>query len=166
CNVSLDYAVDPGQETYIDLVRVVWGYFGSRPEYVQSWRLLGLRLDGNWEVAARGGFPNSTETVVPVQNRYRKLRIAADGPNWLGIYDVQVFGSTLPAPGLFSVKSNVVEDPVYSLARGYQASNLIDGDPSTLAYPASTQIDYQVSLGQPFQLSSAFINWGVFGTNP
>jgi hypothetical protein len=165
-NVSLDYTIDPGQSTYFDAARVVWGFFGTGAPYIQSWRLLGLASDGTWEVVARGGFPNSTETVVPVRNRYRKLRVAAEGPNWLGIYEVQVFGSAVPPPGQFTVQSNVIEDPVYSLARHYQASNLIDGDPTTLAYPASTHIDYQVSLGQPTQLSSAFINWGFFGTNP
>ena len=165
-NVSLDYTIDPGQNTYVDAARIVWGVFGTDPKYMHSWRLLGLRPDGNWEVVGRGGFPNSTETLVPVHNRYRKLRVAADGPNWLGVYEVQVFGSTVPPPGNFTVKSNVVEDPVYSLARGYGAANLIDGDPSTLSYPASTHLDYQVSFGEPLQVSSAFINWGPFGTNP
>jgi len=83
----------------------------------------------------------------------------------LGIYETQVFGTPLPAPGNFTVKSNVAEDPVYSGSL-HQAANLIDGDPSTLAYPGSTHIDYQVMLGQRTQLSSAFIDWGVFGSNP
>jgi hypothetical protein len=165
-NTSLDYTIDPAQIIYVDTARVVWGSFGTGPQYIQSWRLLGLASDGTWEVVARGGFPNSTETVIPVHNRYRKLRIAADSPNWIGIYEVQVFGSAVPPPGQLTVQSNVIEDPVYSLARHLQASNLIDRDPTTLAYPASTHVDYQVSLGQPTQLSSAFINWGVFGTNP
>ncbi len=164
-NISLDYTIDPGENMYFAGVRVVWGSFGTSPNYIQSWRLLGLTSDGTWEVAARGGFPNSSETVVPVDNRYRKLRVAAAGPNWNGIYEVQAFGSSVPPPGQFTVHSNVIEDPVYSLAHGYQASNLIDGDPTTLAYPGSTHIDYQVSLGQPTQLSSALINWGVFGTD-
>jgi hypothetical protein len=165
-NVSLDYTIDPGQNTYFAAARVVWGFFGVHPQFIQSWRLLGLTSDGTWEVVARGGYPNSTETVIPVLNRYRKLRVAAAGPNWIGISEVQVFGSALPPPGQLAVQSNVIEDPVYSLARHLQASNLIDGDPTTLAYPASTHIDYQVSLGQPTQLSSAYINWGAFGTNP
>lgn len=165
-SVSVDYTIDPGQSTYFDGARVVWGSFGRSTQYVQSWRLLGLASDGTWEVVARGGFPDSTETVIPVHNRYRKLRIAADGPNWLGIYEVQVFGMAVPPAGKLTVQSNVVEDPVYSLARHFQASNLVDGDPTTLAYPASTHVDYQVSLGQPMQLSSSSINWGGFGTSP
>jgi hypothetical protein len=165
-NVSLDYTIDPGQSSYIDAARVVWGPFGTAPQYIQSWRLLGMASDGTWDVVARGGFPNSTETVIPVHNRYRKLRVAADSPNWIGMYEVQLFGNPVPPPGQLTVKSNVIEDPVYSLGRGYQASNLIDGDPTTLAYPGSVHIDYQISLAQPTQLSSAFISWGVFGTNP
>jgi hypothetical protein len=165
-NDSIDYALDPGQTTYFDALKVVWGPFGTSSSYIQSWRVLGLTSDGSWDVIARGGFPNAAEAVIPVQNRYRKLRIAADGANWLGIYEVQALGSTVPAAGQFTVKSNVAEDPVYSLARNYQASNLIDGDPTTLAYPASPHLDYQVSLGQATQLSSAFINWGAFGKDP
>lgn len=164
-NASVDYTIDPGQNSYIGAARVVWGVFGTDPQFIQSWRLLGLASDGTWDVVARGGFPSSTESVVPVHNRYRKLRVAATGPNWNGIYEVQIFGNSVPPPGQLTVTSNVIEDPVYSLASHYQATNLIDGDPTTLAYPASTHIDYQVSLGQPTQLSSAFINWGAFGTN-
>jgi hypothetical protein len=68
--------------------------------------------------------------------------------------------------GPLTVHSNVLEDPVYSLARYYQASNLMDGDPSTLAYPGSTHLDYQVALGVQTWLSQAVVNWGYFGTNP
>jgi hypothetical protein len=64
------------------------------------------------------------------------------------------------------VHSNVLEDPVYSLAQHYQAANLIDGDPSTLAYPGSTHLDYQVALGAQMRLSQAVVDWGYFGTNP
>jgi len=165
CNLSVDYTVDPGQSAFVDAVRVVWGYFGG-PNYAQSWRLLGLALDGrSWEVIARGGQPGSTESVIPVHNRYRKVRIAADGVNWLGIYEIQLFGSLFPNTGQYTVKSNVIEDPVYSIAAGYQASNLLDGDPTTLAYPGAVHLDYQIALGQPTQLSSAFISWGVYGSN-
>ncbi len=167
CNYWFDYTLDPGGSTFVDAVRVVWGYFGSDPRYIQTWRLLGLALDGRtWEVVASGTQPGASETLIPVQNRYRKLRIAAEGSNWIGIYEVQVFGTLLPLAGQATVKSNVPEDPVYSIARGYQASNLIDGNTRTLAYPGSSQIDYQVSLGQFMQLSSALIYWGGYGTNP
>ncbi len=165
CNFAIDYALDLGGSKFVDAVKVVWGYFGSDPRYIQSWRLLGLASDSTWDVLARGTQPGASETLIPVQNRYRKLRIAAEGSNWMGIYEVQVFGTLLPVAGQATVKSNVAENPVYSIALGYQASNLIDGNTRTLAYPGSSQIDYQVSLGQLMQLSSASINWGGFGTN-
>jgi hypothetical protein len=167
-NVSVDYTIDPGQRAYIDEVKVTWGYFGTSPLYVNSWRVLGLALDGRtWDVIARGGYPAATETLIPVNNRYAKFRIAADGANWLGIADLQVFGSTLPVPnGQYTVKSLVTEDPVYSIARGHQAAALIDGDTRTLAYPGGPHIDYELSFAEITQLSSASINWGSFGTNP
>jgi len=78
---------------------------------------------------------------------------------------VQVVGNAL-ASAAFTVHSNVPEDPVYSLARHYQAANLMDGDPSTLAYPGSKHLDYQVALGVQTWLSQAVVDWGYFGTNP
>lgn len=163
----IDYALDPGIMSYFDTAAVTWGMFGTSPGYVQPWRLLGLSEDGStWDVLARGGFPNAAETDVVVQNRYRKLRLVAEGTNWIGAYEVQLSGNKLPPQSAYSVKSNVFEDPVYSLALGYQAANLIDGNPGTLAYPASTHLDYQISLSGPSQLSSVLIDWGTFGSDP
>jgi hypothetical protein len=144
-------------------MRIVWGIFGTNSSYVESWRALGLTAGGNWEVIARGGFPNSSDTVFAVHNRYRKLRIAADGGAWLGAYEAQVFGG---AHSTATVTSNVVEDPVYCLAQGHASSKLIDGDTATLAYPGSSHLDYQISFGQLTQLTSGFIDWGGYGTNP
>jgi hypothetical protein len=166
---SLDYTIDPGQEAYIDSVNIIWGKFGTEVNgaHVESWRVLGLALDGlTWEVIARGLFRASAKTIVPVQNRYRKLRVAAESRNWIGIAEVQMFGNASASAGPFTVHSNVLEDPVYSLAQHYQAANLIDGDPSTLAYPGSTHLDYQVALGAQMRLSQAVVDWGYFGTNP
>jgi len=42
----------------------------------------------------------------------------------------------------------------------------MDGDPSTLAYPGSKHLDYQVALGVQTWLSQAVVDWGYFGTNP
>jgi hypothetical protein len=168
-SASLDYTLDPGQAAYIEAVTISWGAFGTNGggAHVESWRVLGLALDGlTWEVLARGLFPNSVATLVPVQNRYRKLRVTADSRHWIGIGEVQVVGLALASVGPVSVQSNVPEDPVYSLARHYQAANLMDGDPSTLAYPGSKHLDYQVALGTQTRLSAAVIDWGSFGTNP
>lgn len=169
---SLDYTIDPGQQAYIDAVHITWGNFGTNQDgtHVESWRVLGLAVDGlTWEVIARGFFPNSATTIVPVQNYYRKLRVTAESSQWrwIGIGEVRVVGNAwASALGPLTVRSNVPEDPVYSLARHYQAANLMDGDPSTLAYPGSKHLDYQVALGIKTQLSQAMVDWGYFGTHP
>jgi hypothetical protein len=169
--VSPDYTLDPGQDAYIETVQITWGAFGTNKSgaHVEAWRVLGLASDGlTWDVLARGLFPNSTATRVPIQNRYRKLRVAAESRNWIGISEVQVVGTALASAlaGPLPVYSQVPEDPVYSLARHYQAANLLDGDPSTLAYPGSTHLDYQVALSARTWLAAAIIDWGTFGTQP
>lgn len=167
-SASIDYTIDPGQAVYIDSAKISWDHFGTDVSgaHIESWRVLGLALDGyDWEVVSRGGFPNSTETIVPVKNKYRKLRVAAESKAWIGIGDFQAFGTSLQTTSAFTVKSNVAEDPIYSLGQGYSASNLIDGDTGSLAYPASNHLDYQLSSGALTQLSKAVINWGYFGTS-
>lgn len=166
CGIQADYTVDPGASMYVDTVRVVWGYFGADARYIQSWHLLAQRPDGGaWQEIAAGAQPGANETAIPVAGRYRKLRVAAAGASWIGIYEVQVFGEPIGA-GQMTVKSNVAEDPVFSIASGYQAANLIDGNPNSLAYPGSRHIDYQVTFASAMQLSSALINWGRYGSNP
>jgi hypothetical protein len=170
--VSPDYTIDPGQDAYIEAVHITWGAFGINgggTQHVEAWRVLGLALDGlTWDVIARGLFPASTTTSVPVQNRYRKLRVSAESRNWIGLHEVQVVGTAVASAlaGPWTVRSNVPEDPVYSLAQHYQAANLMDGDPSTLAYPGSTHLDYQVTLRTPTRLVAAVVDWGYFGTKP
>ncbi len=91
-----DYTLAPSTDAYIDQVNIVWGVFGSNSLYIDSWRLYGQKQVGSaWQVIAQGGFPNATESVVPVHDEYRRLRVAADGPNWTGIYEVQVYGNLL-----------------------------------------------------------------------
>jgi hypothetical protein len=167
--VSPDYTLDPGQGAYIEAVHITWGAFGTNKSgaHVEAWRVLGLALDGlTWDVIARGLFPASTDTLVPVQNQYRKLRVTAESGGWIGMNEVQVVGNALASMGPLTVQSNVPEAPVYSLARHYQAANLMDGDPSTLAYPASKHLDYQVALGARTWVSAAVVDWGSFGTKP
>jgi hypothetical protein len=91
-----DYTLDPGNNAYIDQVSIVWGYFGTSSLYINSWRLYGQKqLGSTWQLIAQGGFPNTTKSVVPVQDQYRRLRIAANGANWIGIYEVQAYGNLL-----------------------------------------------------------------------
>jgi hypothetical protein len=165
-NTSADYTVDPGQTTFVDSARVVWGSFGTDPAGITSWRLLGLPPDSStWQVIARGAAPNSTETVVSVGNRYRKLRVAADGASHVGVDEVELVGDRMATNSTFSVRSNVPESAA-SLASHYDALSLIDGDVGTLAYPGGPHLDYQVSLGALTHVSHAVLDWGVFGIQP
>ncbi len=91
-----DYTLDPGKNAYIDQVSIVWGSFGTNSLCINSWRLYGQKQIGTtWDIIAQGGFPNAAQSVVPVHDQYRRLRVAADGTNWIGIYEVQVYGNLL-----------------------------------------------------------------------
>ena len=91
-----DYTLDPGSSSYIDEVRIVWGYFGSDARYVKSWRLYGQKQIGTtWDIITGGGSPNASISVIPVHNDYRRLRIAAESVHWIGIYEMTVYGNLL-----------------------------------------------------------------------
>lgn len=127
--------------------------------------MLGLASDGlNWEVIARGLFPASAKTMVPVQNRYRKLRVAAESSNWIGIGEVQVVGTALASAlaGPLTVRSNVPEDPVYSLAWHYQAANLMDGDPSTAGLPRLETLGLSGCVGYADMVVAGCYRLGLF----
>ena len=65
-----------------------------------------------------------------------------------------------------AASSLIPEDSVYSIAADYGASHLVDGDPATLAYPASAQIDYDINLGVRSHVKQVSIWWGYFGKDP
>jgi len=169
----LDYQVSLGQLTQLTSALITWGQYGSNSIYVSSWSMLARSAaDQPWVTLAQGGFPNSTDTLVNLNFAATDVRVIADSTNWIGIYELQLDGTSVVysdvvqvGTGQITVKSNVPESPVYSIARGYQASNLIDGNTKTLAYPGSSHLDYQVSLGQLTPLSSALITWGQYGSN-
>ncbi len=164
----IDYAIHLGGPHVITDIAIDFGYFGTDPRYVTNWTLLGSNGGQNWQVVASGGFPGTATLDVPVNTVATDLRLVADGLNSIGAYEVRIFGTVVPLLNRanLSVFSNITENPVYSLARGYVAANLIDGNKSTLAYPANDNVDYQVSLGSPTYLSSASFTWGYFGSNP
>ena len=71
---------------------------------------------------------------VQLNTTATELRLVADSGHWIGAYDIRVFGAAVALAVLASsstVQSNIPEDPVYSIARHYGATNLIDGDAST-----------------------------------
>ena len=51
----------------------------------------------------------------------------------------------------------------YSVDRGHFPSNLVDGDTDTLAYPASSVVDYVVDLQGSFDIQAVALVWGGYG---
>jgi hypothetical protein len=167
-NPHIDYVIHLGGMRNVTSVSIDWGTYGSNPLYVKSWSLQGRFGSQAWQVLASGGFPGQSTVDILANATASDLRIVADGFNNLGIYDVRVFGSEMPAvpKSNLSVVSNVTEDPIHSIAAGYAAANLIDGNATSLAYPSNNHFDYQVSLTTPTHLSAALITWGAYGANP
>jgi len=62
--------------------------------------------------------------------------------------------------------SLIPENPIHSVASDYGASRLVDDNPLTLAYPAHTHLDYEISLQTVSHVKQVSIWWGYFGTNP
>lgn len=61
------------------------------------------------------------------------------------------------------VVSLIPEDPTYSIALGYEADNLTDGNTSSLAYPAFQQFNYVIDLEGAFPLETVLLQWNEFG---
>jgi hypothetical protein len=92
--LGVDYELDFGLNSLIDVADINWGYFGTSSLYVQRWAVLGQR-DGEfgWTPLAQGGFPGAAQTEVNIHRTIRRLRITAESPNWIGIYELSVFGT-------------------------------------------------------------------------
>ena len=164
----IDYVVHLGGPHSISGASIDWGYFGSDSRYVKDWTVQGRFGNQDWQTVASGGFPGQDTTDLPMNIVASDVRIIADGFNNIGVYDVRLFGnevSSIPSASL-TATSNVPENPTYSLAKGYDATNLVDGSVSTLAYPAANNIDYQISLGQPTHVSAGTVTWGIYGSKP
>ena len=91
---EVDYELDFGADTAIESANINWSYFGTSPTYVQRWTIFGQR-DGEfgWRVLAQGGFPGAEQTQSEIHRTVRRLRLRADGPNWIGVYEFSVFGN-------------------------------------------------------------------------
>jgi hypothetical protein len=168
-STHLDYVMQLNGIYQVSGISIDWNSYGTQAQYVKSWQVLGRRGNQPWQQLAQGGFPGVQTLDVPLDATLTEVRIVADGNNWIGIYDARVFGNAI-APSLpstvLTAHSNVPEDPFYSIAQHYQASNLVDGDTTTLAYPGSTRLDYTIALSGLVHVTSARITWGYFGTNP
>jgi hypothetical protein len=162
----IDYVIHLGGPHAVTGASIDWGYFGSDSRYVKDWTVQGRVGTQDWQTLASGEFPGQSTTDLPMNIVATDVRIIADGFNNLGIYDIRLFGTEMPSvsSATLTAVSNVVENPTYSLASGYGAANLVDGNVGTLAYPAANNIDYQISLGQPMHLSTCTITWGIFGS--
>lgn len=168
---QLDDIVSLGTPRNVNQVSIWWGYFGTSAIYVNRWSLYGRSGQNSpWQLLANGFFPNAAISDIPINGaNLTDVRVTATSVNWIGIYELQVYGDEI-GPALaganVTVQSQVRENPIYCIAAGYIASNLVDGNLNTLSYPASTNIDYVVHLNTPSHVSNAAVQWGYFGANP
>ncbi len=167
-NAQIDYGVHLNVPSHVTQVSIWWGYFGTDPIYVNSWSLYGRNgTNGSWDLIQTGGFPNASETDIPVDTTTTDLRLTASGNNWIGVYEFKAYGDEVAPRGTssqltpVSVTSNI---PISSVS-GYPTANLMDGNPSTLAYPGAPEVDYEVDFGKDITINLANINWGYFGTS-
>jgi hypothetical protein len=166
----LDYQISMRGPYHVTGISIDWGKFGTDSRYISSFSILAKNGTRPWQVIATGGFP-AQETSSPVfDGTATDVRIIADSSsgNWIGIYDVRLFGTALPQQQIVpaTVQSNVPENFTYSISRGYGATNLIDGSWRTFAYPASQKLDYQLGFAATTHLTWSRITWGRFGSSP
>ena len=88
----IDYVIDLGTKTNIDVVDINWGDYGYTG-YVQNWSLYGQSDDAlGWDLLATGGTPNQSDSKIQVSHNAQRLRLTANGPNWIGVNEVTVYG--------------------------------------------------------------------------
>jgi hypothetical protein len=167
-NAQIDYGIHLEVASHVTQVSIWWGYFGTDPIYVNSWSLYGRSgTNGSWDLIQTGGFPNASEMDIPIDTTATDLRLTASGNNWIGVYEFKAYGDDVAPKGAssqltpISVTSNIPISPV----SGYPTANLMDGNPSTLAYPGAPEVDYEVDFGRNIPMNVANINWGYFGTS-
>ena len=164
---NLDYVIHLNALYHIKQVSLWWGQYGFGP-YVRNWTLYGRGEGQAWQTLSFGISPGAISDIA-VNADVSDLRVVASSSSWIGLYEVKAYGDQIqpPAPDTnFTVVSNIPENPIYSLQAGHGASKLIDGNTKSLAYPASTALDYIVDLGGPSYLNDLAVTWGYFGTNP
>jgi len=167
-HAQIDYEINLPALSEVKQVSISWGYFGTDRIYVNSWSLYGRRATGDWTLIKAGEFPNASEVDIPVDTTATDLRLRASGDNWIGAYELKVYGDEI-APirssrqlTPMSVTSNI---PISS-TQSYPTGNLMDGNSSSLAYPAAPEVDYELDFGENVSIDLASIDWGYFGTSP
>jgi hypothetical protein len=159
----LDYTITLSAPTHVSGAAISWGSYGMGTGAVQSWTLYGRDGSYNaWQSLATGGAPNAGTTGLALNQRVTDLRIVADGPQNIGIYEVTVAGATALS-GLSAI-DNIGEVLWYS---GYGPPALMfDGnDYGPSAYPADPFLDYSIPLPASTYVDGVRIVWGNFGTN-
>jgi hypothetical protein len=163
---QVDYAVHLHRQYRVTGVTIHWGPYGPQAAPITTWSLQGRNGLEAWQVLHSGGSLGASVSDVWVEALVTDLRVVASGPSPIGVYEVVPYGEDVAPVRPSTVTSNVPQDPTYSLAAGYAAANLIDGNSTTLAYPASEKIDYQIAVSStPVRVSSATIRWGTFGSS-
>jgi len=116
--------------------------------------------------------PGSYSIRVRLYHPHSESFISGTGPGMTFNVEVVDEGELVTAtPTPYDVTShhtcisNIYEDPTYCVANGYTANKLVDGNTSTLAYPAATQVDYEISLDGYDYVKTVTIRFGVYGTN-
>lgn len=93
-NSAFDYTLTLSRPAYVSAVNIIWGKFGFGPPAVETWQLWGREPGHNqWKVIARGGFPDSSYTVIPVRQVYARLRVSAQSSDsGIGLAEVHIYG--------------------------------------------------------------------------
>lgn len=177
---SFDYVIDLGSTYKIDAIRLVLKHFGltSTSTYITSWEVNGIDANGNSSLIRSGSSsPNSEyvgiSKIGDTISSYKKIRIKAQSTShWIGILEAQVFG--VPGADPPRTSPNIaLGKPVTSYITGasqyvYSASNLTDGNESTVAYPANVKFDYEIDLQATYKIERIRLvlgYWGLISTN-
>lgn len=166
-STHLDYQISLNGPHHVTGISIDWGKFGTNPIYISSFSVLARKGPQQpWQTVVKGGYPGQSTSNPALDCTATDLRIVADSSNWIGIYELRVFGTAVsPNPIVpISIVSNVPESPIYSLARNEGAANLTDGSANTFAYPAAPNLDYQMGFAAPSDIGWMRVTWGYFGS--
>jgi len=97
-NSIVDYMIDLGGLIDVRELTVYWGAYGVDSNYITEYHLEGktdTRNETPWQELAAGGFPNTRQLVVRVNQPLSQIRVRASSKNYFGIYEVMVDGKVL-----------------------------------------------------------------------
>jgi hypothetical protein len=155
----LDYQIHLSPSAvHVRTASIHWGYFGTIPGYVNQWSLLSQN-GSDWTPVATGSFPGTENSSIALDTQTTQLRlVATSNTNWIGAYEIGIGANPELHP--VSVSSNVPGPYASSLG----PENLMDDNRSSLAYPGSTFVDYQLDFGSNCYIDQMKVTWGYFGS--